>query len=178
MNLERINKLIAHLEKVQEIDPDSFDLAHWFRGSSPEEVQQAMNEWSTRWEEGKNLNCGTTACLVGHLPLVFPENFRWIQDTSALDGTPLPVGIVEYINHGRMLAPALFRPVGDKESAAHNLVRFFGGTADEWCDIIYGEYYDTDVLEDHQVPITAVINKLKTMRGVWLSTDLEPANAE
>jgi len=76
----RIVKLIDHLKEVERRDPASFNLKAWIRSVRTDDatsVSQATEEWPRRWADGETLNCNTTACLVGHLPLVFPDDFQW-----------------------------------------------------------------------------------------------------
>lgn len=80
----RLEKLTQHMQWVTDNDPDSFDLCTWFVAvdaatfaDERSQLERAKREWPKRLAAGKKLDCGTTACLVGHLPLVFPKTFKW-----------------------------------------------------------------------------------------------------
>ena len=91
-----LQTLVDHLEWVRKNDPDSFSLTYWMGSQGDDMVgdRHDKTEWAARKEEGRKLNCGTTACLVGMLPVVFPKRFKWgeiggsdwLQDFSEIDG--------------------------------------------------------------------------------------------
>lgn len=88
IHLPRLRRLAEHLEEVWRRDPGSFNLETWFsatdatasRLKETKILQHALDAWPERWAAGESLNCGTSACLVGHLPLIFPDDFEWNID--------------------------------------------------------------------------------------------------
>jgi hypothetical protein len=108
--LRRLRKLIKHLEHIERDEPDVFDLASWFKGPS-----SALTQWRENHKQRKPLNCGTTACMVGHMAVIFKE-FTWRNQD------------VYFVASGECLD-------------ATNLPEFLGGTRSVWQFIIYDTHY-------------------------------------
>jgi hypothetical protein len=70
MNSERLLKMAAFLEALP---PHKFGFQNYvYLGSkSPAEALAAPDE-----------HCGTTACAVGWMPAIFPEDFKWVENCS------------------------------------------------------------------------------------------------
>lgn len=153
---DRLDHMIAYLEKLQVQEPESFDLSYWAAGASSEELKRAQDEWVTRHERGEPLNCNTTACLVGHMVVAFPGKFAWdIGRTN-----PAPWGNSTTIKH---VVPT---------DGTHSMVdpkyleEFFGGEPELWEDIIYVENYRDDDEEDEPDDgyLAAAIGRAKALR--------------
>lgn len=114
----RFLKLVRHLEHLQKNEPEAFDLKSWVSAQS----NKFLQEWPKRYKRKEKLDCGTAACLVGHLPLIFPKHWEWSGATQVV----------------RPLRP---------DSHHRNLAEFFGLDADFWKKTIYSEFYRAPLLE-------------------------------
>jgi hypothetical protein len=140
----RMERLIAHLEWVEREEPARFNLEHWMSASSEKELLQAIDEWPERALQRRELNCGTSACVVGHLPAVFPEDWSW-ED----------IGSGEASVHLRS---------GSGELRSSDLLSdFFGGEAGNWSRIIYSDAYGHRD-EYGRVRLSSVLERLRDIR--------------
>jgi hypothetical protein len=166
--LKRLDKMIAHLEEVERRDPASFALENWVEGDTEENLEEAITTWRKRWKKGETLNCGTSACVVGHLPLVFPQHFEW-SDSQDRDDEDTSVTTVrtkatakhkslEFTKHSWWQSEGL--------DATEELAGFFGGEDSDWDDIIYVGGYDSDDKDANgKVKLSAVLNKMRILRN-------------
>jgi hypothetical protein len=147
---QRLDKLIAHLEEVERRDPDSFDLSDWIQAESPDDLVKAIRTWRRRWKKGETLNCGTAACVAGHLPLVFPRKFKWRitqfcgadSHTGDVVSNDAPWGI-------------------DQE----DLAEYFGGISWQWKSIIRGaNYSEKEKDAEGRVRLRVVIERITKLR--------------
>jgi hypothetical protein len=143
---KRLKKLIAHLEEVQKRDPESFDLSFWIRGTDGKALLDAVDTWLDRWKKGETLNCGTAACVVGHLPLAFPRSFRWRR--------PQRNSPITNVSRCDAMAAAL-----DDLKASAMLAEFFGGTWQDWDNVIYERKYG----DGPRVRVSQVIARLYSL---------------
>jgi hypothetical protein len=60
-----------------EDEPQRFNIGTYISAASPHDLETARAEWPERHRCGRKLECGTSACLVGHLPVLFPDSFFW-----------------------------------------------------------------------------------------------------
>jgi hypothetical protein len=110
----RFKRLLKHLEYINETEPEVFDLDTFVNHNAH---PQFTTLWPRALRAKKPLNCGTTACIIGHMPLIFKE-FMWHDGyVKSRTGTTT------------------------RESACAD---FFGGTSDAWQGIIYNVHYATD----------------------------------
>jgi hypothetical protein len=114
----RLRKLIKHLEWVLKKCPETFDLKSWFEGETEEDIRSACKKWPKYAKKGKALNCNTTACLVGNLPLVFPKKFEWVPTIGDLCSMEVENEFALPVN-------------------AWQLYEFFGGNENFWATIIH-----------------------------------------
>ena len=143
---ERFEHLIAYLTQLNKTDPGAFSLREWLQADSRTNLLKALEEWPERHKKGQPLNCGTTACLVGHLPVAFPGDFTW-RDLNHTE-------IVNYV----MTTEVPDLPSRTKVGEAV-LCEYFGGTENAWTQIIYPRWYDTA----QPVKLTAVLERLKEL---------------
>jgi len=150
---ERLEKLIVHLEEVARRDPGSFNLNFWMASDSQYDLRQALRTWSKRWKAGETLNCGTTACLAGHLPLVFPGEFAWERDGNYWAGSFSGVH-VRCKTHSGFL-----------ELSTADLERFFGISFTFWDQTIHT---DEGFWEGKPSPVTVadMVTLLRAAQGV------------
>jgi len=123
IHLPRLVRLAEHLEEVQRRDPASFGIAVWLTTTSGDEadLRRAVNEWPERWETGEELDCNTVACMVGHLPLVFPDDWFWNADLHTVE--------------------TQFTAMSGSAWMTDNLQKYFGLMMDFWYDAIYEDTY-------------------------------------
>lgn len=114
--LRRLRKLIKYLEHIEQHEPEVFDLCSWFSGGTG----ATLFEWRKRHKQRKPLNCGTTACVVGHMAVIFNE-FEWNRKNN------LEKNVV-VAQTGQWVGKAV-------------LASFFGGTCDVWEAVIYDAWY-------------------------------------
>lgn len=122
---QRLITLIRYLAELQRRDPASFDIRTWFAASAGVEdpngpraaVVKARRDWPERWKAGQTLDCGTTACLMGHLLVAFPGDWGW--SLSGLNVVGTFAG-----------SPLAYSPTGAME-------RYFGLQASFWARTIY-----------------------------------------
>ena len=112
--IERLKRLIEHLEYIEENDPKAFSLSQWFVSPDLDSYQEAVAQWPLRGKAKQPLQCGTSACVVGHLPAVFPDDFAWIQ---------LPPLSHSHETSGKVV---LKTPDNEPEDVAAEEVLFFG----------------------------------------------------
>jgi len=125
-------KLIKHLRYLQSTEPRAFNLRQWVQARSAKAVKEAIESWPDRFKRGEELNCGTSACVVGHLPLVFPRQFKWFH---------LP---------RKRFASVVTRDWG--MDAECELYLFFGeGHTIQWFDVIYQSQYKVKHVKLHHV---------------------------
>lgn len=72
---ERRAKLARHLMSGDVVE-DHFYLGTWLSGDG-RRLRRAILDGKT--------GCGTTACIAGHAPMVFPRSWQWVSDR---DGGP------------------------------------------------------------------------------------------
>jgi hypothetical protein len=149
---ERLDRLIKHMEWIEETEPERFDLDSWMRG----DVTRAMTEWPQRFAEGRELNCNTTACVAGNLPLLFPESWRW--EITSHYTVVCPSNIED--------AEAWWSDIEDGTVMAGLLAEFLGGTTGEWYSTIYLEHYDEDPVE-----LRPVLERLRAIRDRTFDPD-------
>lgn len=143
MEVRRIDLLIQYLEKLRDTEPEVFGLARWFSGPTRELVDLAKEVWPKRYKEGKTLGCGTVACVAGHLPVLFPEDWAWteIRREYGAYAHVMRVGADNWFNTEVCIA------------------RYFGGFTSEWCQVMYKHYYahtTVPTLEDVLIRIRAI----------------------
>jgi len=110
----RFKRLLRHLEYINETEPEVFDLKTFVNVNRHSNFRIL---WPVALKAKKPLNCGTTACIIGHMPLIF-EEFRWQG------------GHVE--DH-------------DGNTAREwSCADFFGGHHDAWHNIIYSSNYASE----------------------------------
>ena len=126
---ERLDTLTTYLERLNEEEPEAFDLGSWMASDSREELEKAMEEWPERYKKGEPLNCGTSACVAGHLPIVFPGDFAWSDI-----GHETTIGWVYRVEPD----------MPQFSLSGQGLADYFGGERSDWQRTIYPEYY-TDV---------------------------------
>lgn len=83
MKVRRLQKLAKFLEEHDFNDPDAgFDFGTWVKGESSKHP------------------CGTTACAIGWMPVVDPENWKYIKSKKDEDmhhwALPVLKGIVDF----------------------------------------------------------------------------------
>lgn len=151
---ERLETLIGYLRRLQETEPDRFDIRRWVSSHDLKDMTKARKQWPKRYKEGQPLDCGTSACVVGHLAVVFPEDFQW--EYAPETGTVIRVACV---------IPGYESVVG-----ALHMARLFGGRALDWSDIIFPEAYTREELDERgQVPLLAVIARIESLRKALAS---------
>lgn len=113
-------KLINYLHNMLEFAPTCFNLSTYLTAESPEAFDAATNNWPVQHRRGQQLECGTTACVVGHLPVVFPNDFKW-KPTSEVT--------------------AQVFTTDDVYVCEMTMEEFFGCSATDWSCVIYPENY-------------------------------------
>lgn len=151
---ERFEKLIAYFERLLENEPTAFTLKHWFIGGFDGAEDEARRSWIQRAEAGEPLDCGTAACVVGHLPVIFPGEFTWEADNYLIKVMRGGVFMDQ-----RTCSPAFGAP---KRSAEAMLHEYLGGYGGAWSDVIHVRNYDT-IDDNDDVPLTAVLTRLKAL---------------
>ena len=146
----RFKELLDYLEQLNENEPEAFDLDTWMGADSRAELLTAMREWPSKHQKGEKLNCGTAACLVGHLPVIFPQAFYWKLPRT---------------RHSAVVQGVVYRHTVPRDVSHYTgpwaLTEYFGGTSAEWQDIIYSDSYcDEGFEDDEDVPLEAVLNRL------------------
>jgi hypothetical protein len=119
---ERRTKLLNYLHNLMEDEPQRFNIGTYISAASPHDLETAREEWPERHRRGRKLECGTSACLVGHLPVLFPDSFFW--------------------SSGENVRNALVRLKENNEFVCEMVLEdFFGSSAENWKMIIYPEHY-------------------------------------
>ena len=138
----RFIELIHYLENLLANEPERFNLTAWLTAETSDDLQAAVETWAERHRKGEPLNCGTTACVYGHFPVIWPKTFAY--HTNPRTDTMAKGTVVS------RLPPA----EGDYHSHEHeHAARWLGGTPFDWQLIFFPRYYDcehpplSDVLE-------------------------------
>ncbi len=126
-------KLIRHLEYIRDTEPERFDLHSWMSGDN---IDEARTQWPKRLKQKKPLNCGTSACVVGHLPLIFPNCFKWA---------------------GNFVFCAKRNLIDYHSSEKFYLSQFFGGS--DWDNIIFESNYP----DPSNITIDDVLKRIYTL---------------
>lgn len=128
---KRLRTLMDHLARVNDNDPESFDLTAWHNGK----ISGALDAHL----EGRSLSdCGFSGCVVGHMPLLFPEDFKWGRgDNGVWD-----IDVV-HLRHGNRWEVA----------CSDEVAMYFGGSGEQWMRIIHRSYYTS---REHLEPVHAV----------------------
>lgn len=147
-----MNDLVAYLTWLKAEQPQRFDLSVW--GPREELGLHTQLEVAEQWEEardkGKLLPCGTAACLVGHLPLAFPDGWCYMEVPVSTQG-PFPTEVRAYMKCGTSgMAVATLTTC---------LSWFFGGNGSDWTSIIYPDSYASVI-----VSIDEVLNRLEELQ--------------
>lgn len=142
----RLDRLIQHLVWVLRESPESFGLEDWFRGpelDNDENLSPVFEEWRARYADRRPLECNTTACVVGHLPLVFPQDFRWMETCDS--------GAAVRLNYE-----------GEDYSVVDGtfLSYYFGGSRYAWDRIIQPRNYP----QEDDTPVGPVLSRLRRLR--------------
>ena len=152
-------RLIWYLKWLKRTDPKAFDLRQWVRRRAGvradavvyEASKDALRQFYENAHRGDLPNCGTAACLVGHLPAVFPEDFRAEGNSH---------GAV-ILGHKRICSEVNRQNLRRKDSMRSTwylltdvvarrmtytdlvdiLSRYLGGTTYEWRNIIFTTAY-------------------------------------
>lgn len=163
--IERLKRLIEHLKYIEHHDPEAFNLSQWFVSQDMNSYREAVEQWPLRGKAKQPLQCGTSACVVGHLPVVFPEDFAWIQ---------MPPLIHSHETSGRVVLKTpdtdpvdvaaeevLFFGTSPNDVTCSTLATFFGAASHIWALIIYDNEYPPDVKENGEVPLCCVLDRLQ-----------------
>lgn len=161
----RLKRLIEHLKYIEENDPEAFSLSQWFVSQNPDSFAEAVEKWPLRGAAKQPLQCGTSACVVGHLPVVFPEYFAWIQtpplshsrETSGRVVVKTPDTEPAYV----AAEEVLFFGTSPNDVTCSTLATFFGAEEPIWSLIIYDSEYPPEVRENGEVPLRCVLARLK-----------------
>jgi hypothetical protein len=138
---ENLSKLIVYLKYIATTEPEVFDLSEWFTAKTRVDAEHAMLMWPGQYAKGEKLNCGTAACLVGHLPVAFPDDWRYeIHNGTNVEIKWDPLGY-DYISD--------------------TLCQFFGGDRgdSQWETIIYTTSYP----DQSRVTIDQVIDRIEAL---------------
>ena len=156
----RFNTLLDYLTELNEKEPERFNLSAWMTTYKDKNLIEAVTTWVDRYQKGDPLNCGTTACLVGHMPVIFPRAFSWVApghffgatsfDTDDLDAS------VSYHPNG-------LAKVRSNWFEAQWTEDFFGGGVDIWRQIIFGTNYPEDAIGVHGITLDAVLKRLEKL---------------
>lgn len=117
----RRRKLINHLKKVERTNPHTFHLSDWVSLSLGDSIESLVNDLS----KGRSHPCGTTCCVAGNLPIIFPEDWEF----------PMSLHSGEYMGGVRYVS------AGDCLSISSHMAGFFGGSRENWSRVIYPENY-------------------------------------
>jgi hypothetical protein len=152
--IERLQKLIKHLEYIAATEPRTFNLKQWFVSADMSSCEEAIAQWAERYEKQQPLGCGTSACVVGHLPLVFPEDFEW-----ELQSIPLMSGEQQAYVCGKGC-------VAHGDVTCATLAEYFGGNSSVWGMIIYEDEYEESQMVWYpegtiEVPVQEVTKRIK-----------------
>lgn len=134
---KRFKKLIKYLDYIQDSEPERFNIKSWVNIPYYGVKDDILNKWRHAYENRTPLNCNTTACVVGHLPVRFKE-FEWGGDHSYH---------VRFVDDKRLV-----------ESL--QLSEFFGGDDFDWGHIIYELNYPDNSLSEVLVRLRMLYNKL------------------
>lgn len=172
---ERLDRLTEYLSKLNETEPERFSLKYWAASASIEKLTQAQSEWRQRYEAGEPLNCGTSACVVGHMPTVFPDTFRWGPRVMPGSNDEKPhVASVRWTSEARGKSFATECTDG-VNVAAGALAKFFGGTVNDWDRIIYvNTYYDEQLMPMSNPPLLMVIERIRMLRDRLYNLEEQP----
>jgi hypothetical protein len=143
---ERFQHLLAYLTRLNEEEPEVFSLTHWMAGKH---AHKAVASWVERASKGEPLNCGTTACVVGHLPVAFPDDFSWNSGE-----------VIQVVYRGSVLDQWGF--AFNTRSAVYGLSEYFGGAPGEWDSIIYMRGYE-DYKDGEEIPLWVVLKKMEAL---------------
>lgn len=136
---KRFKKLIKYFEWLNENEPSAFNIQNWIKSHSEENLNRAIEEWQDRAKKKTELNCGTAACVVGHLPNIFPKKFKWINKGAS--------GCVIQIES---------EGLDEKEFLSDH----FGGTKHQWKSIIFSFVYPE---HDGNPPLSVVLKRIKSL---------------
>jgi hypothetical protein len=142
----RLDRLIQHLVWVLRESPESFGLDDWFRGpelDNDENLLPVFEEWRARYADRRPLECNTTACVVGHLPLVFPQDFWWMETCDSGAAVRIHFEGEDY-------------SVVDGKFLSH----YFGGSRYAWDRIIQPRYYP----QEDDTTVGPVLSRLRRLR--------------
>ena len=78
------NKLINFLEN--EVHPDKFDLSHWV-GQQVGDNGSLADPFTMAKDPSKIKECNTSACVVGWLPYLFPNQAKWYRESNIFEWT-------------------------------------------------------------------------------------------
>ncbi len=68
MNKIGAGRLLKLADFLDMVHPSKFNLNEWVSGRKPDQMSEAPT---------KKGDCGTTACAVGWLPVLFPKSWSW-----------------------------------------------------------------------------------------------------
>lgn len=144
---KRLKRLIDHLTKIEVETPEAFRLSSWSHG----DTKLLYKVWKEETKAGKPLSCGASACVVGHMTVIFPEDFYWhFPLTGGWSSTPSVMLRGRYYFNASQLAS------------------YFGGTRWQWKDIIYPTNYPLGAsyrTADNQVRLSAVLDRLRALKA-------------
>lgn len=150
---QRWIKLIGYFEELLRTQPDRFSLLEWICSPSKNDLIEAMDVWPLNHSMGAELNCGTAACVCGHLPVVFPTVFRWHQIENEQDLAAYSASVCHT------------DPAKRSKDWAEPLMmeKYFGGTSSQWERIIEPHHYS-----EADPPLDVVLKCMKkTYKKVW-----------
>lgn len=133
---EMFDYLLDYMHELFDTEPEVFSLTNFIFSEDQKGLKSAMKDWAKRYQKGEPLNCGTSACIIGHLPVAFPGLFGWGENRGHYSD------VLARTECGSSTCGEKFIIEGRVEEDI--MAMAFGGTSQQWRNVIYVDEYDRD----------------------------------